>query len=408
MLAKLKRIGMTTLFAIFTLLGAGIAVFGEGPNRLLGVAVILFMGGGGLGWFVVTAARPRTDLRIGTVNAFDRYETGFIADYDSRRQLVGSAAALTMGVAAALFGFVPDGEGSTVVHPLLGAGLAALMGGIGLLGIVKAGRGSQLILLPRGVAVISPPGPIFVPWTAIASIGEMEVRGSPFLVIQVTDPTAVEMSRLQRLMHVLQRSLMNVDLSFPLLAMRTDPQQLRAALERYHERPDLRAAIGTPAELDAVLGDSPSARPEVPDEPSRPGIPLSRRVAAASLLLVGALLAIVTLAAALDEVSPAQERGRLIGLVIFGALALIHVGAGVMVLRGVRVARWIGLAAALAALALGMLGLARSDADSQTAGVVIVGILAVHTLLVAWGAMRWGGKAAPSSRELHPDTADER
>jgi hypothetical protein len=408
MWAKLKRIGMTVLFATFTLLGAGIAVFGDGPNRLLGLAVVLFMGGGGVAWFVVTAGRPRTDLRIGTVSAFDRYETGFIADYDSRRQLVGSAGALAMGTAAALFGFVPDGEGSTVVHPLLGAGLGALMGGIGLLGIMKAGRGSQVVLLPRGVAAISAPGPIFVPWNTIAAIGEMEVRGSPFLVIQVTDSTAVEMSRLQRLMHVLQRSLMNVDLSFPLLAMRTDPHQLRAALERYLEHPELRSSIGTAAELAAVVRDSASSPAEAADEPRPARTPRSRGVAAASLLLVGALLAIVSLAAALDEVTPAQERGRLLGLVIFGVLALVHVGAGILVLRGVGVGRWIGLAGALAVLAFGVLGLVRSDADSRTAGVVIVGILAVHTLLVAWGAVRWRGKAAPSRRELHPDTADGR
>ena len=408
MWARLRRIGMTALFATFSLLGAGIAVFGDGPNRLLGLAVVLFMGGGGVAWFVVTAGRPRTDLRIGTVSALDRYETGFIADYDARRQLVGSAGALAMGAAAALFGFVPDGEGSTVVHPLLGAGLAALMGGIGLLGIMKAGRGSQLVLLPRGVAAISAPGPIFVPWKAIAATGEMEVRGSPFLVIQVTDSTAVEMSRLQRLMHVLQRSLMNVDLSFPLLAMRTDPQQLRAALERYLEHPELRSSIGTASELASVVRDSPSSPPEVPDAPRRAGIPLLRGLAAASLLLFGALLAIFSVAAALDEVTPAQERGRLLGLVIFGVLALAHVGAGVMFLRSVRPGRWIGLAAALAAVALGILGLVRSDADSRTAGVVIVGILAVHSLLVAWAAMRWRGKAAPSGRELHPDAADRR
>ena len=402
---KLKRIGMTVLFATFSLLGAGIAVFGDGPNRLLGLAVVLFMGGGGVAWFVVTAGRPRTDLHIGTVSALDRYETGFIADYDSRRQLVGSAGALAMGAAAALFGFAPDGEGSTVVHPLLGAGLAALMGGIGLLGIMKAGRGSQLVLLPSGVAAISAQGPIFVPWVAIASIGEMEVRGSPFLVIQVTDPTAVEMSRVLRLMHVLQRSLMNVDMSFPLLPLRTDPQQLRAALERYFEHPELRSSIGTPAELASVVRDSPSSPPEVPDAPRRAGIPPSRGVAATSLLLVGALMAIFSLAAALDEVTPAQERGRLLGLVIFGVLALAHVGAGIMFLRSVRIGRWIGPAGAVAALGLGVLGLVRSDEDSRIAGMVIVAVLAVHTLLVAAGAFRWGGRGRPSAPQ-HRGSAD--
>lgn len=397
MLAGLKRIGMTALFAIFTLIGLGIALLGDGPDRLLGVGVILFMGGGGVAWFVVTADRPYAGLRIGTINALGRYETGFIADYDSRRRLVGACGALCMGAAAVLFGFVPDNEGSTVVPTWLGIGLGVLMLGIGVVGIAKAGSSSQLVLTPRGLAAVSATGPIFVPWSAIADIGEMEVRGSPFLVIRVTDPALVEMSRLQWLIHLIERSVMNVDLSFPMLALRTDPQQLRDALHRYLANPDLRRLIGTQAELAELPRDEANGGSETSDESRSPGTPASRIVAGVSLLLIGSLLALVSIAAAVDEVTPAQERGRLIGLALFLVVSLSHLAAGVMFLRGVPLGRWIGLVSALLALGLAGLGLVRSDDDSRTIAFVIVGVFTVHVALVLWGVIRWRGRETPGA-----------
>lgn len=406
MIAGLKRAGMTSLFAVFTLLGVGMALLADGSERLLGLAIVLFMGGGGIAWFVVTAGTRHTGLRIGTINALGRYETGFIADYDSRRQLAGAVGALSMAAAAFLLGVVPDSEGSTVVPWWLGIGMGLLIGAIGVVGAARGGRGSHLVLTPHGVAAVSAVGPIFVPWTAIASIGEMAVRGAPFLVVQVTDPSLVEMGRAQRLMHIIQRTVMNVDLSFPLSALRTDPKQVRAALERYAARSDLRRLIGTPAELGELPGPGGAARERAARPSKGGGRSVSRVAAAISLLVFGTLLGLLTLAAAVDDVTPAQERGRWIGLALFLLAALCHVAGGVLFVRGSSMGRWVGLAAAALALGLAGLVLASSDEDSRAIAFAIGGVSLVHAALVIWGVMRWRRREPAMASATARDTAD--
>ncbi|HEX2194394.1 MAG TPA: hypothetical protein VHK63_05490, partial [Candidatus Limnocylindria bacterium] len=179
---RLKRIGMVALFGLFTLAGAAITLFGQGTDRLLGIAVLLMFGGGGLGWFIVTSRPPGGGqrLRIGTVATFGRYEAGFIADYDAARQMVGGGVAVLMAGAFALMAFIPGDEGEPLLHPLLGVGGALLFAAVGGYGLLNARRGSRLVFTPRGVTAFSSAGPIATPWTNVTRLGYLEVHGSPF------------------------------------------------------------------------------------------------------------------------------------------------------------------------------------------------------------------------------------
>jgi hypothetical protein len=93
-----------------------------------------------------------------------------------------------------------------------------------------------------------------------------------------------------------------------------------------------------------------------------------------------------SLLAATDDVRPDQERARLLGLALFGIIALGHIPAAVLLPHGRQIGRWIGLLAAFVILALGLSAQARSEADDRSVGIVLVMIVAVRVLLVGFGA----------------------
>jgi len=401
--SRLKRFGMIALFVAFTVGGALIIVFGE--DRIVGLVTVLFCGGGGTMWYLLTRPRPQPvpGFRIGSVSYRGGQQPAFIADYDRGHVLVASVGLLAMAAATGMIVLLPDTDRTSGVERLLIAiGGAVLFGGIGLLGLLRALRGSQLALMRDGLLATSPAGPIFVPWRAIATIGEMEVHQNRFLAVHVSDSAAIQMGRLQRLAHIAQRTMMNVDLTFPLRTLAIEPAELHAAMDRYLEHPDLRSRIGTPAELASVREMSaPHDATEATAAVKERG-PLGPTLAAGSLLVVGGLVALFTLLGAIDDATPEQQRARLFGLGLFAFFAVVQLVAGVLVIRGRPLGRWLGILGAIAMLGLILLGIVRSDPDERYIGVILAALVAAHLVVVSWGlrGSDWYGSQRSQPRTI--------
>ena len=146
------------------------ALIGEGDERIVGSAVALFFGAGGLMWYLITRprSRPLPGLRVATVTYRGRSQMAFVADYDRGLVLVASAGLLTMAAASAVFIVVPSlgGSADELGTLLVGLGCVALFGGIGLFGLLRARTGSQLGLTRDGLLATSPAGPTFAPWAS--------------------------------------------------------------------------------------------------------------------------------------------------------------------------------------------------------------------------------------------------
>ena len=386
-MSRLKRAGLIAIFVLFTLAGVALIVFGDGSDRLLGVVALLVFGGGGATWFFVSQPRRRlSGLQVGSVARMGSRQAAFVARADRRVVIVAGLGAMAMGIGTLLVLVLPDeGGGLNKVERILLAAGGLLFVGIAMVGLWRAANRSDLALTRDGL-MSTGPGGWFIRWDAIVSTGEMEVYDNPFLAINVTDPSAIEMGRFQRLVHWSQRSMMGLDLSFPLRMLAVDPAELHAAIGRYLEHPELRGRIGRADELAAVRSSATSGEAAAPaaGEPQRPSI---RRIAGiGALFVVGSLLGLFSFVGAIDEVPPDRERARFLGVALFGVLALGQVAAGFLLLRRRQLGRWLGLAASFATLCLAILVLIRSEPDGRTVGVVLLAILVVHVLIVAVGA----------------------
>jgi len=360
--------------------------FGTGSDRLLGVVLLLFFGGGGTMWYLITRprAKPVPGLQLGTVSHSGNRQPAFIARSDRGLMLAAALGGLAMGVGALLMVLLPDGAGrlGDVERVLLGVS-GAFFVGIGFFALFKTSNSSDLALTRDGLRATGPAG-WFVRWDAIVGTGEIAVYDHPFLAINVTDSSAIDMGRLQRLVHWSQRSMMGLDLSFPLRMLAVEPAELHAAIGRYMEHPELRGRIGLPDEL-ATIRET-ATREDATSVAEVRRLSVRRILGIGSLFAVGGFLALFSLLAALDDVRPDQERARLLGFALFGILALAQIAAAVLLLHGRQSGRWIGLLAAFATLGLALLGLVRSEPDDRSVGIVLVAIVAVHVLLVAIGA----------------------
>jgi hypothetical protein len=402
--SRLKRFGTIALFAAFTVGGALIIAFGEGEERIVGLVTVLFCGGGGTMWYLLTRPRPQPvpGFRIGNVSYRGGQQPAFIADYDRGHVLVASVGLLAMAAATGMFVLLPDTDRTSGVERLLIAiGGAVLFGGVGLLGLLRASRGSQLALMRDGLLATSPAGTIFVPWNAIATTGEMEVHQTRFLAVHVSDVAAIQMGRLQRLAHIAQRSMMNVDLTFPLRTLAIEPVELHAAMDRYLEHPDLRSRIGMSAELASVRQAAAPQKASLATATVKQRGPIGPKLAAGSMLVVGGLLALFTLIGAIDDATPEQQRARLFGLGLFAFFAVVQLVAGVLVIRGRQLGRWLGVGGAIAMLGLILLGIVRSDPDERYIGVILAAVVAAHLAVVSWGLR---GRDWYGSRRSQPRT----
>lgn len=386
--SRLKRIGLSITFALFTAIGAGLAVFGTGGDRLMGVAVALMFGGGGLAWWAVNRARdrPMSGFAVGAVSDAGGREVAFVARSDKRILIAGVIGCFAFGSACLLMGLAPDRAARfDELEAALLVGGGVFIVGVGLFGLLRVTGDSTFALTRRGLHATGRAG-WFVPWDAIAGMHELVVHDNPFLGIQVNDPEAIEVSRLQRVGHWLQRSTMGVDLSIPTRTLTVHPAELMSAIARYREHPEYRSRIGRADELALIHAAAP---PEPPTALAAPGVggrrwSIRRIVGIGALFLVGGLFLLVSLDVALDEGPPERAFPRLFAAVLLGSLALAQLAAAVLLIRNYLSGRRIAIGSTLGILALVLYGLARGR-DLST-GLVLLALMGVHLLVVIIGA----------------------
>lgn len=397
---NLKRAGMTALFIAFAALGLLMAILGTGPERAYGAAFVLLMGGGGLGWFVATASRRGTGLQVAAWTTEGPRQTGFVADYSPSQQVAGGLSLVSAVTGAMLLALIPREDGSTIAPAWIVFAVGLPLLAIGAVLIANAIRGARLVMTPSGLAAESATGRTFVRWDEFAAI-VVDVH-EPAIQIRVADAGRVERSGLHGSTHVLAKVVTGADIVIPLRTLRTDAAHLVIALDRYAGNPGLRRLIGTADELTEIT-TAAAGLMHTPVGPRdgrarRPGPRLSRLSGAISLLLIGMMLGLVTVAVAWGDWT---ETGQLrIGTGMLVALTIGHFFAGALTLKGHRLGRWLGLGVVVVAITLAGLAVIGSKAETRAGMLVLAGIVAVHAGLVIWSVVRWDSHvstAAPAS-----------
>jgi hypothetical protein len=339
-------------------------------------------------WFLITSPRrgPLPGFRIGSESSGGGHVPSFIADYDARRLLIAGLGLVAMAVASAIMAV--SGPGDAVERVIL-VGCALLFGVLGLVTIVRWRAGHRIALTRHGVTATTPFGHIEVHWDDIVRVGEVELHANRFLAITVADPSRVRMRPHLRMAHWLQRSMMGVDLTFPLTTLLVSQEELTAALERYSTDPDARGRIGSSAELADLVASIP-AMPGAPEdgEPQEQR-PLGPRLAGGALLLVGAVLALFVIVAALDDLDDdltgEQRRSRLVGGAVVSVLAAGHLGAWALLRAGRRAGRWLGIGSGLLLFFLTVFGTLDADPGARGSAAIAMAVAAVPLTIVIWG-----------------------
>lgn len=379
---------MSAGFVLAAVIGAVIAIAGSSGDRIVGLAIVLMFGGGGLAWWMVNRRRARAmqGFQVGQVATAGGSEAAFVARSDRTVLISGVAGSAAFGVGMLLVALAPgdaaDLDGLEFVLMVVG-GLFLI--GVALFGLMRLANNSQFALTRRGLHAVGPGG-WFVPWDAIAGIAEVAVHGNPFLGVRVSDPEAVRMHRLLGIGRWLQRSAMGVDLSIPIRTLMVDPGEFAGAIARYRQHPEYRGRIGRADELELLRSlATPEAR-VAPRRKPRPRRSLRRVLAIGSLFLIGGLFVLVVAAVASEEVRPGRELSRLIGLIVLGGLALGQLAAAVLLVRNVSVGRTIAIVSIIGLIGLILYGLAQGDPDGRPVGLGLLAIVGAQLLLVLVGA----------------------
>lgn len=400
-----KRIAMTAAFLLATAIGVGLAVFGTAGERVVGLAVALMFGGGGLAWWIMNRRdRPMPGFQIGQVTTPGGRQVAFVARSDRTVLVAGVLGCLAFGGGMLLFALAPgDAADMDGMEAAIMVGGGILMVGVGLFGLMRLAHNSHFALTRDGLQAVGPGGWV-VPWDSIVGLDELTVHGNPFLGIRVGDPDAIHMSRFQRITRLVQRSALGVDLSIPVRTLMVDAAEFSGAVVRYREHPEHRSRIGRTDELELIRS---FAAPDVPATPlpkPPPERSIRRKLAIGSLILIGGLFVLVTANVATRELPPGGELSRPITVVVLGGLALGQlVGAGLLI-RNMAIGRRIAIGSVLGLIALILYGLGRNP-DDWPIGLALLAIVGVHFLLVMTGA-RIGRPTSGPARMPPPSEAE--
>ena len=255
---RLERAFLAFLVILFTVAGLALLIDGDGTDRWVGLLLVLFFGVGGSFMVLRTRLGRRMDpVHTGWVTWRAVRRPALVFPLVRSRILLAGIAGLGMGAAglimAALAGSLADPGESGDWPRFVGVVAALLFGGMGLIQLRHGfGRG-QVALTPEGV-LFRGPGSYFVPWEAITEVGLYEVRGTPILGLNVSDPSAVETS-VPRWLQKLNREMSDWDVSIPVVMVAVEPEVLDSTVRHYLREPAARAQLGTPAS-EARLGSA--------------------------------------------------------------------------------------------------------------------------------------------------------
>jgi hypothetical protein len=247
------------------LLGVGglmMALTGRGAERGAGAATALFFFACLLTAPLFAPAQRRGPLRLETVRLGDHQEHGILVPYSGLRMAIVLGA--TACLALAMLGFVvfaeafADDPGESPWPVRLVGAVGTVFFGMG--GFIAArrgwGRNWRLLLTPSAVVIAMGDARTLVPWEAIQQIRATEVtthvRGvavrEPLVGIDVSDLQAIQTGPLERLLLPLNRRLA-ADITVPIRTLDIDPALLYEALRYYHQHPQARDELATPAGL---------------------------------------------------------------------------------------------------------------------------------------------------------------
>jgi hypothetical protein len=265
--------------------GLVLALTGRGADRGAGATIALFFLACLLAAPLLAPGRRRGRLRLGTVRLGERQERGILVPYSGWRTalLLGVIACLalaTLGFVVFAGALADDPGQSPLPMRLLGA-VGVVFFGLGGLVFAYRGRGRRwrVLLTPSAVVIAAGGARTVVPWEAIQQVRATEaatrVRGvavsEPLVGIDLSDPQAIRTGRLERLLLPWSRRL-GADLTLPIRTLDIDPPLLYQALRYYHQHPQTRAELATPAGLARVQhGQFTPTQPAGDRQASSPG-----------------------------------------------------------------------------------------------------------------------------------------
>jgi hypothetical protein len=277
----------------FMLIGGGLltagglvlALTGRGADRGAGATIALFFLACLLAAPLLAPGRRRGRLRLETVRLGERQERGILVPYSGWRTalLLGVIACLALamlGFVVFADAFADDPGQSPWPMRLLGA-VGVVFFGLGGLVFAYRGRGRRwrVLLTPSAVVIAAGGARTVVPWEAIQQVRATEVttrvRGiavsEPLVGIDLSDPQAIQTGRLERLLLTWSRRL-GADLTLPIRTLDIDPPLFYQALRYYHQHPQTRAELATPAGLARVQhGQFTPTQPAGDRQASSPG-----------------------------------------------------------------------------------------------------------------------------------------
>jgi len=258
----MRRMGYALLYIALTAMSVAMFFLGE---PLMGIAGVLLFGGGGVIYLLITrmtdpsgSTRRPTVARYGRLAGMRRFTTepaGVVfpgARGGAVLTLLGAAVFVLVGSAFIYVAFEsPDTSGSGQYSGRVGLFLAGLVsiaffGGIGALvlrALIKGGNG--IVLVADGVYFRAPAGRAWVRWDDLNSVCLRD--GIQFLA---HTPELITLTSVNRWLHGINRRRFGMDVGYPTVALKSDPDAVVNRINYYRANPHARAGLRHPASVD--------------------------------------------------------------------------------------------------------------------------------------------------------------
>jgi hypothetical protein len=245
---------MTVAFLGFAAIGIVMTIV-DPAARILGVAIVVMFGGGGLAWMYGEFISKPSPPRMGTVDIDGRGpSSALIIPMKRGKARAAVVAQAAVGVASLIFFLNPAALG-----PRYG-GLQWLFGGVAVVLAIGIGTSiprwrrdePMLALTPSGLFLRELQGTSFVAWQGIGGITPFELYGQPSLGVVLNGSSPVERSRGGGLFGALNRSMVGWEFPISLVGLALPPDEVTGLIEHYLQHPDDRSAL-TRGDLEGAL-----------------------------------------------------------------------------------------------------------------------------------------------------------
>ena len=328
-------------------------------------------------------------VHIGIATVRGRTTNAFIVEYSRRRTVVMSVLSAGFAIIGVVMILAGDPEAK-----LWGGVSLVLFGGGAVVLAMSISRPGRFSLTPAGLLVESRFGRAFAPWDAIVSVERSHIQRQEMLTVDVVDASRIETSPRLSWLKRLNESMGMPDLAFPTSLLGDRTHALQRAIAHYIANPEARSRIGSAAELERLLGETPARMgmeaAEAPPSRKR-AVPLAPRV----MLWFGGMAGLLlTVAGVLGGSDPGRETSHLLGVLVFGTTSVAALLAAWLLPRRPATGRGLGLVAASGALFIGWL---LTQSSRSGLGAVIIGIVIAATgAYVAWELFRWSRRGSSS------------